>query len=99
MRRFLTIWLIVGSFGANALNPVRDTLHFRGQISAWANVSLANDLPARVGGRIIPQANYEIFLPSRHLLDFEVSANIRGSSGFSFFDSLRTDGNIKAYRA
>ncbi len=99
MRRFLTIWLIVGSFGANALNPVRDTLHFRGQISAWANVSLANDLPARVGGRIIPQANYKIFLPSRHLLDFEVSANIRGSSGFSFFDSLRTDGNIKAYRA
>lgn len=111
MRTDCTIWLLIGFIEAFALCPVpgicsehaepsvRDTLHFRGQFSAWANVSPANDLPVWAGGRIIPQANYEIFLPSGRQFDFEVSANIRGSSGFSFFDSLRTEGNIKAYRA
>jgi hypothetical protein len=77
----------------------QDTLHFRGQISAWTNLSPESDLPVWLGGRIIPQANYEWRLPSDKLLDFEASTNINGAAGFSLIDSLKTEGTIKAYRA
>jgi hypothetical protein len=98
MRTFVIIWMLLFFTGIFGRIFAEDTLQFRGQFSAWGNVGPANDLPVWVGGRIIPQANYGVSLASHRLIDFEVSANIFGSAGFSPFDSLETDGNAKAYR-
>lgn len=77
----------------------KDTLQFRGQVSVWGNFCPDNDLPVWLGGRIIPQVNYEVSLPSLQMIDFELSANINGSAGFSPFDNISAYGRIKAYRA
>ena len=76
----------------------QDALHFRGQVSAWGNLSQHGDFPVWLGGRVIPQANYEVRLPSEKLLDFEAAANLNGTAGISPFDSVDTDGRLKAYR-
>ena len=78
---------------------LRDTLDFRGQISAWAGLSATGDLPVRLGGRIIPQFNYGVFLRSQKQVDFEVSVNTWGVVHLSPFDSLQSEGGIKAWRA
>jgi hypothetical protein len=72
---------------------------FSGQASVWGNGNLGNDLPLWLGARYIPQGNYKLTLENNQLIDFEVAANINGSTGMSFFDSLSYDGTIKPYRA
>jgi hypothetical protein len=76
-----------------------DTLVFSGQLSAWTNYNPSNDLPLWLGGRYIPQINYSYRLRNKKLIDFEVSANVNGSSGFHLFDSSAADGRIRPYRA
>jgi hypothetical protein len=58
----------------------------------------SNDLPVYLGGRYIPQLNYEVLLNNNHKIDFEASANIYGSAGLNPFDSLKADGKLKPYR-
>ncbi|MBK7410413.1 MAG: hypothetical protein IPL49_00955 [Saprospirales bacterium] len=72
---------------------------FKGQFVSWANINPGNDLPIWIGGRYLPQANYQLELPKTRLLDFELSANLFGTTAFSPFDSVYADGNIKLYRA
>jgi hypothetical protein len=76
-----------------------DTLIFSGQLSGWVNYHHDNDLPLWIGGRYIPQANYNVGLRNGKLIDFEVSANINGIAGFHLFDSGFSDGRIRPYRA
>lgn len=82
----------------NAVNPKKE-FYFKGQLSSWGHINPNNPYPFYLGGRYIPQVNYEIKLPESGLFDFEVSANISGQAGIHFFDSLSTDGKISAYRA
>ncbi len=78
--------------------PAQDSLMFKGQLSAWALYNGGLDLPVYMGGRYIPQLNYEISLQNDRLIDFEASANINGNFGFHPFDSISPDGTIKPYR-
>ncbi|MCD6564713.1 MAG: hypothetical protein J7K53_02100 [Bacteroidales bacterium] len=75
-----------------------NSLLFKGQLSSWAHFNPDNPYPLYLGGRYIPQLNYEIQLPERKMFDFEVSANIYGDAGIHFFDSAYTDGDINPYR-
>ncbi len=76
----------------------QDSLMFKGQFSAWMLYNGGLDLPVYMGGRYIPQFNYEIKLQNDQLIDFEASANINGNFGFYPFDTLSADGIIKPYR-
>ncbi len=78
--------------------PAQDSLTFKGQLSAWALYNGGLDLPVYMGGRYIPQLNYEIKLKKDQLIDFEASANINGNFGFQPFDTLKATGTIKPYR-
>ncbi|MDR2773382.1 MAG: hypothetical protein LBC19_01340 [Tannerella sp.] len=72
---------------------------YSGQLSGWAQFAPDISLEGWLGGRYIPQLNCKIPLKNGRLLDFEVSANLFGDMGFSPFDSLATDSNLKPYRA
>ncbi|MEN8122695.1 MAG: hypothetical protein ABFS35_20305 [Bacteroidota bacterium] len=84
--------------GQDSIAKVQDTLKFKGQLSTWAHFNPDNPYPLYLGGRYIPQFNYEIQLPDKKLIDFELSANLYGNSGIHFFDSAFVDGNINPYR-
>ena len=100
MPRFLPIWflglflLIPGTIYSQAT----DSLMFKGQLSAWALYNGGLDLPIYMGGRYIPQLNYEVKLPDDKQIDFEASANISGNFGFNPFDTISSYGTIKPYR-
>lgn len=76
----------------------QDSLTFKGQLSAWTLYNGGLELPVYMGGRYIPQLNYEIQLKNDQLIDFEASANLNGNFGFNPFDTISADGAIKAYR-
>ena len=93
--KILSVILII------VLSPIshaQDSLSFKGQASAWINYNGGNRLPVNMGGRYIPQLNYNIPLKNDHKIDFEASANLNGSVGFNPFDSLKISGLIKPYR-
>ncbi len=100
MPRFRSICLlglflaIPGSFFAQA----SDSLMFKGQLSAWTLYNGGLDLPIHMGGRYIPQLNYEVKMPDDKQIDFEASANISGNFGFKPFDTISSYGTIKPYR-
>ncbi|MDZ4204882.1 MAG: hypothetical protein U1C46_08705 [Bacteroidales bacterium] len=96
VRRMLIAFLFL--LVSQAYARASDTLLFRGQSSAWVNLNPNNKLPLWLGGRYIPQANYQIELTGRKLIDFEASANIRGSIGAHLFDTISTDAGLKPYR-
>ncbi len=74
------------------------SLRFSGQLSGWGQFS--PDIPTKVwlGGRYIPQANFEIPITDSKLIDFEASANIFGDVGIHSFNDVSPEGNIKPYR-
>jgi len=76
-----------------------DSLLFQGQLSAWGHYNANNSYPFAIGGRYLPQLNYQIELPKSRLIDFEASANLYGDAGFKSFESVYTNGKIKPYRA
>ena len=78
--------------------PAQDSLRFKGQLSTWILYNGSNDLPVNMGGRYIPQLNYDLQLQKDRHIDFEASLNINGSAGFNPFDSLKADGQFKSYR-
>ena len=53
-----------------------------------------NDLPVYLGGRYIPQLNYEHQLKNDHKFDFEASLNINGNTGLNPFDSVKCIGPV-----
>jgi hypothetical protein len=89
------VWVLLLS----CITSAQDSLKFKGQASAWINYNGGNMLPLYSGVRYIPQLNSAIILKNDHKIDFEISANLSGSAGMNPFDSLRTSGQIKPYRA
>lgn len=85
--------------GQDTKGTLSDSLIFKGQLSAWTHYNPSNALDLYLGGRYIPELNYNIDLPQNRLIDFEISANTYGSLGMNFSDSLKADGKIKPYRA
>jgi hypothetical protein len=92
------IGLVMIFASSSCWGMAQDSLHFKGQLSAWALYNPGNALPVYLGGRYIPQLNYNIQLPKESLIDFEASANINGNVGFHPFDTGKADGKIKPYR-
>lgn len=76
----------------------QDSVGFKGQLSAWMLCNGGNDLPLYLGGRYIPQINYDRQFKNDHKIDFEVSVNINGSTGINPFDSVKATGQLKPYR-
>jgi hypothetical protein len=76
----------------------QDSLSFKGQLSTWMLLNDGSDLPVCLGGRYIPQLNYNVQFKKDKHIDFEASFNINASAGFHPFDSLRKDGQLKPYR-
>jgi len=75
-------------------------VEFEGQFSFITSFSPDNELEGFLGGRYIPEFSYRIPFDSTQtrMIDFEVSANITGSTIFSLFDESISDGNIQPYR-
>ena len=77
---------------------VNDSLTFQGQLSLYLHYNPTNALPVALGGRYLPELNYQLEFSKKRFIDFEVSANIYGNSGFDFQDTNHFDGKIKPYR-
>ena len=88
---FLLLILPVGSLA-------QDSLSLKGQASAWMLYNGDNNLPVYMGGRYIPQLNYDLQLKRDKHIDFEASFNINGNAGFNPFDTIKADGQVKPYR-
>lgn len=75
-------------------NEPADTLLFKGQASVWAvyNESFESVM---LGGRYIPQLNYERRYPSGSMFDLELSAN----AFTSWQTEMDLEGRVKPYRA
>jgi len=86
------------SYSQDMADSVKRPLIFKGQFSSWAHINPKNPYPLYLGGRYLPQINYEIGLPNRKMIDFEASANLYGNTGIHFFDSASFEGNINPYR-
>jgi len=71
---------------------------FNGQVSAFGNYAPDNTYDGLLGGRYIPELQYNIGLDSTKNIDFEASANIYGTAIFDLFDESETDGDIDPYR-
>ena len=100
MNAFRSIWFIALflAIPGTILAQAKDSLRFKGQLSAWTLYNGGLDLPIYMGGRYIPQLNYEIQLQNDRKIDFEASANINGNFGFHPFDTISSYGTIKPYR-
>jgi len=71
---------------------------YSGQLSGWGQFTPDISTKGRVGGRYIPQGNFEIPLKGKKLIDMEASANIFADGGIRSFDNISLDGKIKPYR-
>lgn len=98
MSKLTYILLLISIVSSELKSFSQDSTKFSGQVSAWTLYNGSNDLPVFMGGRYIPQLNYEIPLKNDRKFDFEGSANINGSFGFNPFDSLNGSGQVKLYR-
>ncbi|MFO7998578.1 MAG: hypothetical protein R6U86_06310 [Bacteroidales bacterium] len=98
MKTCVFIWCLICLVATEGAAQLGQVLSFRGQASAWANVNPGNDMPLWMGARYLPQANLDLDLGEGRLAGFEVSANLNGSGGLRFFDSLSVEGRMKPYR-
>lgn len=94
----ILVFSVLHLYGQDSIPKVHQSLEYKGQLSIWANFNPKNPYPLYLGGRYIPQLNYEIQLPKNKLIDFEASANIYGETGIHFFDSASAYGDINPYR-
>ncbi len=90
--------LSIQTLGQENASDFKTQFEFKGQLSTWGHFNPDNPYPLYLGGRYIPQANYELQFPKNQLIDFEVSANFMGQTGVHFFDSISADGKINTYR-
>ena len=92
------VFLLFPFLTAAQLYTSGDSLLIQGQLSAWCHYNTDNTFPAQLGGRYIPQLNYELRRPQRRQLDFEASANLYGTAGWKGFDEIIYNGKVKPYR-
>ncbi|MFH0841176.1 MAG: hypothetical protein V1903_01015 [Bacteroidota bacterium] len=97
LKRQIFIFSVLLLFAGNEADA-QDSLHFRGQLSAYTHLNPSNTLPWWNGARYIPQLNYRYDLKENRLIDFEASANLYGNMGIRPFDSTGFNGNVKPYR-
>lgn len=79
-------------------NKPEPSLRFSGQLSAWGQYSPDISTQVWLGGRYIPQVNFEIPIKDSKLIDFEASANLFSDMGIQS-GYVSAEGKIKPYRA
>jgi len=72
-------------------------LVFKGQLSGWAGYSSGTELPLVLGGRYLPQLNFEMNR-SAVRFDFEVAANLYGTGTMKTFNQTEWNGGARFYR-
>ena len=92
------IWFLMIFATVSAQDENKNSFRFSGQVSTWGQFTPDIDRSLWIGGRYIPQINYESFFPNSHKIDFEASANIFGDCGIKPFSEFDADGKIKPYR-
>ncbi|MDY0344397.1 MAG: hypothetical protein RBR28_12545 [Lentimicrobium sp.] len=92
------IAVVTGLMLLTNLASAQQKLVFDGQLSGFGNYSPDAELEMMLGGRYIPELNYNLPLNSAKALDFEASANIFGTVAFNPFYESKTDGDIQPYR-
>lgn len=80
------------------LVSAQQKLVFDGQLSTFGNYSPDSDLEVMLGGRYIPELDYNIPIGSAKAFYFETSVNIFGSVAFNPFYESKTNGDIQPYR-
>lgn len=95
---FIILFIAFDIKAQDSIAAIKYSLKFKGEISSWAHYNPKNPYPLYIGGRYIPQLNYNIQLAENKLIDFEASANLNGDAGLDFFDSASVEGKIKPYR-
>jgi len=98
MKQYLYILIVCIALTTTIDGQIQDTLLFKGQASVWGHLNEDNAYPLYLGGRLIPQLNYEIQLSESRLIDFEVSYNGVGDVGINFGDSTDFNSKLSAYR-
>lgn len=95
---FILMQTIIVSAQTDSTKSVEAQFGFKGQLSTWGHFNTDNPYPFYLGGRYIPQANYEIRMQKNSMLDFEASANLVGDAGIHLFDSIEINSDISPYR-
>jgi hypothetical protein len=98
MKRMFSILAIFILAAAFSRLQSAGNIVFRGQLSGWANVNPAVDLPLWTGIRYLPRINFNIPFDENNSFDIELSSNISGSTGINPFDEFNSLGSIKPYR-
>jgi len=104
MKNYILFSFIFIAFSINGIARVSskpegaDTLFFSGLLSSWGLYNQENSLPLLLGIRYIPTLNYTIKLLNDSKFDFEVAANILGSSAIHPFERTHEEGSLKPYR-
>ncbi|MDD3321019.1 MAG: hypothetical protein PHS59_06200 [Paludibacter sp.] len=73
-------------------------ISFNGQITAWAVGQVESPYNIQFGGRFVPTLLGDFSITQKTNFDFEVSANINGSTDFTGFQYDTIMGQIKPYR-
>lgn len=77
----------------------RDSLKFKGQLSAYSHFNSGKEPPWWNGGRYIPQLNYTQRLSAENTFDVEASLNIYDNAALRTSDmTMFSNGAIKPYR-
>jgi hypothetical protein len=93
MNRLFIISALLAIVPLFSFGHVKDTLLYKGQLSAWTNYNLTGDDLA-IGGRYIPQVNLTKHFSEKSLFDLELSANIY----LNWYSNADPYGEAKPYR-
>jgi len=92
--------ILFSSFSpADSVKQKRTDFVFKGQLSGWGNYSSSESLPYNFGARYLPQVDFQVTNRSKKLnFDFELAANIYGSSTAGSLMKTEWDGGARLYR-
>lgn len=97
-KTYLIMFLACCTSTAFAQENAPKNLRFSGQLSTWGQFSPDITTNFWLGGRYLPQLNYQIPLEDNRLIDFEASANVFGDAGVYPFDRFSAEGAVRPYR-
>jgi hypothetical protein len=93
MNKLVIIAALMCTYPSILNGQEKDTLIYKGQLSAWGNYNLSNE-NFMLGGRYIPELSYQRFFKQNQSLNLEASGNLYGK----LYENT-PDGDIKPYRA
>lgn len=96
---FIVLYIFFVGNATALSQTTKNTFKLKGQFSSYAHYNASNEYPLWIGGRYIPQINYNRTLKGERTIDFEYSANVYGNSAIQTFSNSEFKGKLKNYRA